>query len=184
MFDALRQAGAELRFFSPLQGEVPEVDGFYFGGGYPELHISELETSKTTGKLGDLSAAGMPVYGECGGLQYLCTSYEIDGRVYRMADLFPAETILTKKLQALGYTRGYCESPFFKGEVRGHEFHYSLTESAPDSRFAYTMQRGKGIADGRDGIYEHNSLASYMHAHPASFPVKEFVELCRKYGRS
>ncbi len=181
MFDAFKRAGAEVKFFSPLEGEVPEVDGLYFGGGYPELHISELEKSKTTPKLNDFSADGMPIYGECGGLQYLGTSYEIDDKVYKMADLFPAETIQTKKLQALGYTRGYADSPLFKGEVRGHEFHYSLTDCAPDSRLAYTMQRGKGIVDGKDGIYEHNSLASYMHAHPASFPVKEFVEMCRKY---
>jgi cobyrinic acid a,c-diamide synthase len=46
------------------------------------------------------------------------------------------------------------------------------------------MKRGKGIRDGKDGITEHNSLASYTHAHPASFPVKSFVEKCREYKRS
>jgi len=181
MLDSFRRFGAEIKFFSPLEGEIPDVDGMYFGGGYPELHIAELEKSRTTHKLKDLSADGMPIYGECGGLQYLCTSYEIEDRVYKLADLFPAETVMTKKLQALGYTKGHADSPIFRGEVRGHEFHYSVTDCASDSRLAYTMERGKGIVDGMDGIYEHNSVASYMHAHPGSFPVDDFVNSCRKY---
>ncbi|AKB84420.1 Cobyrinic acid A,C-diamide synthase [Methanococcoides methylutens MM1] len=183
MFDMFRKCGAKIEFFSPLDGEIPEVDGMYFGGGYPELNIAELEKSRTTKKLKDLSADGMPIYGECGGLQYLCSSYEIEDVVYKMADLFPAETVLTKKLQALGYTHGVAKGKFIKGPVRGHEFHYSLTECDSDSRLIYEMERGKGIMNGKDGITEHNSLASYMHAHPASFPVDSFVEECRKYGR-
>ncbi|WP_445476381.1 cobyrinate a,c-diamide synthase [Methanococcoides methylutens] len=183
MFDMFRKCGARIEFFSPLDGEVPEVDGMYFGGGYPELNIAELEKSRTTKKLKELSADGMPIYGECGGLQYLCSSYEIEDVVYKMADLFPAETILTKKLQALGYTEGVAKGKFIKGPVRGHEFHYSLTECDSDSRLVYEMSRGKGIMNGKDGITEHNSLASYMHAHPGSFPVDSFVDQCRKYAR-
>ncbi|TGC10888.1 cobyrinate a,c-diamide synthase [Methanolobus halotolerans] len=184
MFDAFRQAGAEVVFFSPIKGEVPEVDGMYFGGGYPELHISELEGSKTTKSLKDLSADGMPVYGECGGLQYLSTSYEIEDTVYKMADLFPAETVMTKKLQALGYTEGTAKGDFIKGTIRGHEFHYSVTYCANDAKFIYEMKRGKGIENGMDCITEHNSLASYTHTHPASFPVKSFVDKCREYKRN
>jgi len=183
MFDMFRKCGANIEFFSPLDGELPEVDGLYFGGGYPELHIAELERSSTTKKLKDLSADGMPIYGECGGLQYLCSSYEIEDVVYKMADLFPAETVQTKRLQALGYTEGIAKGKFIKGPVRGHEFHYSLTECDSDSRLAYEMSRGKGIMNGKDGITEHNSLASYMHAHPGSFPVDSFVEQCRQYKK-
>ncbi|WP_440952735.1 cobyrinate a,c-diamide synthase [Methanococcoides sp. FTZ1] len=183
MFDMFRKCGAKIEFFSPLDGEIPDVDGMYFGGGYPELHIAELEKSRTTKELKDLSADGMPIYGECGGLQYLCSSYEIEDVVYKMADLFSAETVLTKKLQALGYTHGVAKGKFIRGPVRGHEFHYSLTECDSDSRLIYEMERGKGIMNGKDGITEHNSLASYMHAHPASFPVDSFVEECRKYSR-
>lgn len=183
MFDMFRKCGAKIEFFSPLDGDIPEVDGMYFGGGYPELNIAELEKSRTTKKLKDFSADGMPIYGECGGLQYLCSSYEIEDVVYKMADLFPAETVLTKRLQALGYTHGIAKGKFIKGPVRGHEFHYSLTECDTDSRLIYEMERGKGIMNGKDGITEHNSLASYMHAHPASFPVDSFVEQCRRYSR-
>src|SRR3989454_11934962 len=42
-FDLLREAGAELVFWSPLRdSELPDVDGLYFGGGYPELHARRL----------------------------------------------------------------------------------------------------------------------------------------------
>ncbi len=183
MFDALREAGATIVPFSPVKGEVPEVDGMYFGGGYPELYLKELESSRTTKVLKDLSADGMPIYGECGGLQYLSSSYEADGRTYRTADIFPAETLLTKKLQALGYTEGVARGDFIKGPIRGHEFHYSLTTCDSDAKLVFEMTKGKGIKDGMDGITEHNSIASYTHAHPAAFPVNAFVEKCREYKR-
>ncbi|WP_094228060.1 cobyrinate a,c-diamide synthase [Methanolobus psychrotolerans] len=183
MFDAFRNAGAEPVFFSPIKEELPEVDGLYFGGGYPELYISELERSRTTRSLKELSADGIPIYGECGGLQYLSTSYDIEGTVYKMADVLPAQTVLTKKLQALGYTEGQASGDFIKGTIRGHEFHYSVTYCDNDAKLVYEMKRGKGIIDGKDGLTEHNSLASYTHAHPASFPVKSFVEKCREYKK-
>ncbi|MCG7853748.1 MAG: hydrogenobyrinic acid a,c-diamide synthase (glutamine-hydrolyzing), partial [Methanosarcinaceae archaeon] len=183
MFDAFKQCGAEIEFFSPVKGEMPDVDGFYFGGGYPELFAAELERSKTTHVLGSLAADGIPIYGECGGLQYLCSSYETEEKTYRMADIFPAETRQTKRLQALGHTKANANGVFTKGMIRGHEFHYSVTECARDSRFAYEMIRGKGIEDGKDGINEYNALASYMHAHPATFPVESFVDKCREYKR-
>lgn len=41
--DLLREMGAELRFFSPLQdAAIPEADSLYLPGGYPELHLSAL----------------------------------------------------------------------------------------------------------------------------------------------
>ncbi len=185
MFDSIEQHGAQIEFFSPLNSELPDVDGIYFGGGYPELHIAQLEKSKTTRVLKQLATDGMPIYGECGGLQYLCSSYEIEDTTYRMADVFPAETRQTGRFQALGYTEARARDgmAFARGTVRGHEFHYSLTECARDSRFAYEMLRGKGIENGMDGIVEHNAMASYMHAHPATFSVGEFVDMCRKYAR-
>ncbi|MBN1133980.1 MAG: cobyrinate a,c-diamide synthase [Methanosarcinaceae archaeon] len=183
MFDALRRCGAEIEFFSPVKGDVPNVDGIYFGGGYPELFAAKLEKSKTTRMLKSLASDGIPIYGECGGLQYLCSSYEIEEKTYRMADVFTAETRQTKRLQALGYTKANANGVFNKGIIRGHEFHYSVTECARDSRFAYEMIRGKGIEDGKDGITEYNAMASYMHAHPATFPVESFVRECREYGK-
>ncbi len=184
MFDAFRDYGAEVEFFSPMAGEVPEVDGIYLGGGYPELYAEILEKSETTRKLKGLAADGLPIYAECGGLLYLCGTYEIENRIYKLADVVPANTRMTNRLKALGYTEARpLDKNFSSHNIRGHEFHYSLTECDRDAKFAYEMLRGKGIQDGFDGLVEHNTLAGYMHSHPATFPVEKFVEKCREYRR-
>ena len=184
MFDAFKDYGAEVVFFSPMAGEVPDVDGIYLGGGYPELYAETLESSETTRKLKGLAADGLPIYAECGGLLYLCGTYEVDGRTYKLADVVPANTCMTNRLRALGYTEARSlDKNFSSKNIRGHEFHYSLTECDRDARFAYKMLRGKGIQDGCDGLIEHNTLAGYMHSHPSSFPVEKFVQKCREYRR-
>lgn len=184
MFDAFRDCGAEVVFFSPMAGEVPDVDGIYLGGGYPELYAEALENSETTRKLKGLAADGLPIYAECGGLLYLCETYEVDSRTYKLADVVPANTRMTDRLKALGYTEALpLDRSFSSHNIRGHEFHYSLTECDRDARFAYEMIRGKGIQDGFDGLIEHNTLAGYMHSHPATFPVEKFVQKCREYRR-
>src|SRR2546425_4147282 len=72
-FDLLREAGAELVFWSPLRdSELPDVDGLYFGGGYPELHARRLAENaamrKAVRRFAEAGAAG---HAECGGLMYL-----------------------------------------------------------------------------------------------------------------
>ena len=99
------RAGAELRPFSPIADTEPDVDAIYIGGGYPELHAEALERSRCREFIRDRAAAGMPIYGECGGLMYLCGSLEAD-REYEMAGVLPARAVMTKKLQALGYVHG------------------------------------------------------------------------------
>jgi cobyrinic acid a,c-diamide synthase len=184
MFDAFRDCGAEVVFFSPMAGELPDVDGIYFGGGYPELYAEILENSETTRKLKVLAADGLPIYAECGGLLYLCGTYEVDGRTYKLADVVPANTRMTDRLKALGYTEAISlDKNFSSHNIRGHEFHYSITECDNDAKFAYEMIRGKGIQDGFDGLVEHNTLAGYMHSHPATFPVEKFLQKCREYRR-
>jgi len=184
MFDSFRNCGAEVVFFSPMAGDVPDVDGIYLGGGYPELYAEVLESSETTRKLKGLSADGLPIYAECGGLLYLCGTYEVDDRTYKLADVVPANTRMTNRLKALGYTEARpLDKNFSSHNIRGHEFHYSITECDRDARFAYEMIRGKGIQDGFDGLVEHNTLAGYMHSHPASFPVDNFVGKCREYRK-
>jgi cobyrinic acid a,c-diamide synthase len=184
MFDAFRDCGAEVVFFSPMAGEIPDVDGIYLGGGYPELYAETLENSETTRKLKGLAADGLPIYAECGGLLYLCGTFEIGGRTYKLADVVPANTRMTDRLKALGYTEALpLDRSFSSHNIRGHEFHYSLTECDRDARFAYEMIRGKGIQDGFDGLIEHNTLAGYMHSHPTSFPVEKFVKKCREYRK-
>ena len=48
-FDALRRAGAELVWFSPLKDQaIPEhCGGLYLGGGYPELYMKDLNANES-----------------------------------------------------------------------------------------------------------------------------------------
>lgn len=186
-FRELERWGAELVFFSPLRDDMPDVDGLYIGGGYPELHAAELEAAPARRQIKKASEDGMPIYGECGGLIYLCSEIAFEEGSYKMTGALPATTIMTKKLQALGYTEAEVVStnPVVEtGEtVRGHEFHYSRVECDGDARFAYRLRRGKGISEGRDGLVEHSTLGGYMHAHFYSYPVDRFIESCKGYRR-
>ena len=79
--EALRDAGMELVFFSPLRDAcLPgDLDGLYIGGGYPEVYAEGLE--QNAGMRESIKAAlqnGLRCYAECGGLMYLGES--IDGR--------------------------------------------------------------------------------------------------------
>jgi cobyrinic acid a,c-diamide synthase len=188
-FEEIRRLGAEIEFFSPIRDPLPEVDGLYLGGGYPELYAEALERSPTRLKIKKAAEDGMPIYGECGGLMYLCESVisKDGGSENRMAGVLPASTTMTGRLQALGYVEGdvVADNPVVeKGSViRGHEFHYSKMDCARDSRFAYRFRRGKGIVDDKDGLVEHEALGSYLHTHICSFPMGSFIESCRRYGR-
>jgi len=170
-FDRLRNAGAELIFFSSLTDHLPEVDALYFGGGYPELHCTELEHSPCRTEVKRAADKGMPIYAECGGLNYLTESIEIDGTRTPMCGVIPAETVKMDRFQALGYVDAECTAAnalFPQGTVyRGHEFHYTKLDVNADAdvRFALTLKRGRGIEDGKDGIYLQNVLAGYTHAY-------------------
>lgn len=184
--DALKRQGADIVFFSPMSDDLPHVDGLYLGGGYPELYAKELEASGTREKIKRAADDGMPIYGECGALMYLNETLTTD-RAYRMAGILGADSRMTDKLQGLGYSEAkvVSDSPLAKKgtTIRGHEFHYSVTECGRDARFAYRLKRGKGIMDGRDGLMEHNTLASYMHTHPAAFSFAEFLRSCSRYKK-
>ena len=189
-FEELRRLGADLEFFSPIRDPLPEADGLYLGGGYPELYAGALEESPTRHEIKKAAGDGMPIYGECGGLMYLCESVvskDADSE-NKMAGVLPASTTMTGRLQALGYVEGdvVADNPVVaRGSViRGHEFHYSKMDCARDARFAYRFRRGKGIVGDRDGLLEHETLGSYLHTHFSTFPVERFVASCRRYGRS
>ena len=89
---ALRAAGAELVPLDTLHDKrLPEVDGLFIGGGFPELFMSELEANATLRE--DIRSAienGMPAYAECGGLMYLARSLTWHGQTNRMAGVIPA----------------------------------------------------------------------------------------------
>lgn len=183
----LERQGADLVFFSPLADDLPDVDGLYIGGGYPELHAARLEASPARMQIKKASEDGMPIYGECGGLMYLGEEIEMEAGSFKMVGALPGSTIMTKRLAALGYAQAEVvrENPLAgPGKIlRGHEFHYSRFSCDRDAHFAFRMGRGKGISDGWDGLVEHNTLGGYLHAHFYSFSVERFIDSCRRYQK-
>jgi cobyrinic acid a,c-diamide synthase len=183
--DRFSRAGAKLVFFSPLRDHLPDVDAFYLGGGYPELHLAELENSPCTRDLKRAADQGIPLYAECGGLMYLTREIHAD-KAYRMCGILPATAEMTRRIQALGYTKGtgtgeVCYMPSSM-EVTGHEFHYSRLDPDADARYAIYLSRGKGIIAGKDGLVSQNTLGCYTHAYFTPSFAEKFVEIAIKFS--
>ena len=113
--ELMEDLGAEIVFFSPLTDDtLPEdLDGLYFGGGYPELHAASLaaNSSLKTSVRGS-SQANMPIYAECGRFMYLCDHLtDLIGKTYPMAGCFPFGTRMLTRRKALGYREIQLAAP-------------------------------------------------------------------------
>jgi len=188
--EALERLGAELVMINALTAAtLPELDGLYIGGGFPETSAAELAAnSGFRQSLREAVAAGLPVYAECGGLIYLGDSIVLDGQEYPLAGVFPIRFGMSQRPQAHGYSTFVVDgdTPFYnKGaEVRGHEFRYSivLDWQGRTEDLALKMTRGQGFMGGRDGLTVNNVLALYTHVHADGTPqwAKGFMERCRR----
>ncbi|MCG6553123.1 MAG: hypothetical protein L7F77_12425, partial [Candidatus Magnetominusculus sp. LBB02] len=120
-------------------------------------------------RLRELIEDGLPVYAECGGLMYLGRGIVYDGRYYPMSGIFPVDFVMHEKPQAHGYTivETSEETPYFQKNVilKGHEFHYSKAENMGKLNFTFKMRRGRGIADGWDGLVYKRAFGTYTHLH-------------------
>jgi len=187
----LRAAGAELVFWSPLTDPtVPDVDGLYFGGGYPELHARGLsENLSVLKRVAEFAAAGRPVYAECGGLMYLARTLEdMDGVPHRMVGVLAADVHLVPRRLSLGYTEVRFTEATPLGAAgtvaRGHEFHFSTLDPVPDTvPRVYRLKRRDG--ERREGYLVARALLSYVHLHFGSNPAlaRGFVETCAHQAR-
>ncbi|MCL1978850.1 MAG: hypothetical protein FWG60_01655, partial [Methanomassiliicoccaceae archaeon] len=182
--------GAELVPFSPIKDCLPDVDGLYFGGGYPELFAAELENNTIRATVRKMSEGGMPIYAESGGLMYLSEGIsDMVGKRYEMCGVFESESKMNDKRKSLGYvemTSNFDNILCKKGwSLRGHEFHYSTTAPSGQEVYAFDLSRGKGIEDGKDGMAVHNTVAGYTHIHFASNPKipKRFIDCCIEYSK-
>ena len=188
--EALRRHGANLKFFSPTKDKkIPDCDGMYIGGGFPEVLSDSLEKNQLIKKaVKSLAEQGLPIYAECGGLMYLTKSILSENRKHRMVGLFDAQTVMTKKMR-LNYTLGKttAKTPITQRlhNFQGHEFHYSeLDDVSSDSKFAYALKIGHGIQDHQDGLVQNNTLASYGHLYfESSNYAKTFVDNCIKHSK-
>jgi cobyrinic acid a,c-diamide synthase len=170
--ESLEANNAEIVPFSPLHDEeIPDVDGIYFGGGYPEIFAKELQQNESMRKsILKFHNDENPIYAECGGLMYLTNS--INGK--KMCGIFNYESQMTKKVQGLSYVISEARKDNIitkKGDIfRGHEFHYSKVLVNCKPEYAFNILRGKGIDGSLDGLMSKNTVASYIHTHVAACP--------------
>lgn len=164
--DLLEEAGAEIVPFSPLaDGRLPDVDGLYLGGGYPEEHAAALAGNAVMRAA--VRAFAGPIYAECGGLMYLGEA--LDG--HPMCGVLPLTTRMTPMLRSFGYKEVVTTAPTLFGPAgttwRGHEFHHSeIAENTLAPVFRTKGWSGEGV----EGWTRGDVLGTYVHAHFGSNP--------------
>ncbi|MFO7861646.1 MAG: cobyrinate a,c-diamide synthase [Desulfosalsimonas sp.] len=192
--DVLEEQGCQIVFFSPVNDtDLPEnIHGIYLGGGYPELYAQALSENLSMRRaLQTAVRADMPVYAECGGFMYLCKSLEDqNGQIFEMAGVFGFQTVMAKRLCALGYRqiRFLKNTPLDPAGtvVRGHEFHYSFIrdpkadKTAPD---VYETADRAGKNRTAPGWLTNQCLGSYVHLHFRSQPQtgRNFANACAEF---
>ena len=166
--DLLSEAGAELRFFSPLAGDaLPDCDAVWLPGGYPELHLDILS------KRQDLHVAlrahrdaGKRILAECGGLLFALESLaDRDGHEAPMAGLLSGRAVLQSRLTALGLQS--VDMP--EGNLRGHTFHYvrAWIDAEP---LVHASNPNNGPC--QEAVYRDRGLtASFVHFYFPSNPT-------------
>lgn len=177
-FELLRERGVELVFFSPLHDRdlPPELDGLWFGGGYPELFAETLaENDAMLDAVRSFAASGRVVWGECGGFLYLLAGLTgFDGVRYPMLGLLPGEGKMHSRLSALGYREAVTAADGLFGpagtRIQGHEFHYSSAELPAGTQPFFHARTLHGETSEAGSV--HNRIAgSYLHLHFASNPA-------------
>lgn len=190
---ALESAGADLVFVDSMSAsELPDdVDGFYIGGGFPEVFAAELEANasfrESVRRAVEVGKAGCA---ECGGLMYLARTLRTSAGSFAMAGVFNADVHMEANRQGHGYTAvsARAEHPWLPAGARllGHEHHHSqvsLAEGEHAHAFAFDNERGRGIAGARDGLCCNRTVAGYTHVNAIASPswAASFVDAARAY---
>jgi cobyrinic acid a,c-diamide synthase len=188
---ALEQAGAELISFNTLvDSKLPEVDGLFIGGGFPEEFMPQLEANVALRhSIQTAIEADLPVYAECGGLMYLARTLRWHGGAHEMVGALPVDVVMHQRPVGRGYVElaltedaPWPTTPAAAPTLRGHEFHYSSLENiASNVKFAYQVLRGYGADGQRDGLVYRNVLASYSHLRTGAGSnwASQFIEFVR-----
>lgn len=171
--DLLQELGAELIFWSPLEddGLPKNVQGLYFGGGFPEVFAQELaENTRVLDEVKTAILGGMPTIAECGGLMYLCEQItDFEGKSWPMVGVLPTSAVMDKRL-TLGYRRAVALQDNLLvsagTNIYGHEFHRSRLISTPHQPLFETYRYDCDENMGYEGWgLPANVHASYIHLH-------------------
>lgn len=189
--DALRDAGAEIVFFSPLHDpSLPEhVGGLYLPGGYPELYAGALsDNAAMRESIRQAAENGLPTVAECGGFLYLGQQLEDEtGQLLPMVGLLPGTGRRQQKLVRFGYSHLTAKEDsllFEKGEsVPVHEFHYWDSSHNGADFLARKPVTGRSWDCGFGGP---TLYAAFPHLYFAGAPqlAERFVRAARNYQRS
>jgi cobyrinic acid a,c-diamide synthase len=192
--EALEQSGAELVTINTLEDrDLPEIEGLFIGGGFPETHMEALQANATLRRrIRDAIGNGLPAYAECGGLMYLSRSLSWKGTRCEMVGAIPGDILMHERPQGRGYVR-LCETPRLPWpeassqiEFAAHEFHYSSLENITGNlSYALDVRRGTGIDGRHDGIVINNLVASYCHLRDTRQHrwAHRFVDFVRQHRR-
>lgn len=182
--EILERQGAQLVPFSPLRdAHLPEnIQGILLGGGYPELHLSELSGNESLRmEIRRMADAGIPLRAECGGFMYLGESIQDEsGREWFMAAVHPGRSHKAVGRRRFGYIT--LTSKESGRQICAHEFHYYDSEENGDAYHAVKPVTGKSW----ECIVETgNQMMGFPHLYYPSNPAfaEEFVEQCRSWKK-
>ncbi len=195
--DLLESLGAELLYWSPLEDHElpPDIQGLYFGGGFPEVFGSELANNHRGRKaVKQAILDGMPTYAECGGLMYLTQAIkDFQGQSWQMVGILPTEAVMGDRL-ALGYRQATAQRDSLvvqQGQqVWGHEFHRSSLTPPPDScpdpgqGLPLWQTQSLGRVQNQEGWHLPHLHASYVHLHWGHTPCipQQFLLKAGRYS--
>ena len=186
--DALRAAGAECVFFSPLKDNaLPAADGLYLPGGYPELYAGALSQNRPMRRaVAAAVQSGMPTVAECGGFLYLGQALaDGEGKRWPMAGVLPGEGFAARGLVRFGYASLTAEEDsllFRKGEaVPAHEFHH-WDSTCPGAALAAQKPDGRAW---RCGFVSARLYAAFPHLYWAGRPelAARFADAAAAYRK-
>jgi cobyrinic acid a,c-diamide synthase len=172
--ELLVAAGAEVVGFDPIHDELlpPGVSGLLIGGGFPEIHASDLAANTPLRRvIRKFAHDGGAISAECAGLLYL--GRELDGAP--MCGVLPLTARMVPRL-TLGYRTAVALSDNVlcaEGQrVNGHEFHRTQVDLDADGTVpaAWAWKDGEGRA-ATEGLARGAVHASYLHVHWAGHPA-------------
>ncbi|MBR1470644.1 MAG: cobyrinate a,c-diamide synthase, partial [Lachnospiraceae bacterium] len=185
--DVLKQLDCEIVFFSPLEDAgLPKCDALILPGGYPELYADRLEENESMRtSIREGIAGGLPVIAECGGFLYLHkTLTDRAGETYRMAGVLEAHCCYDGLQKQFGYVEMTARKDQLLGKagetLKGHEFHYFVSDLAPD---AFGAAKPYGGRAWMAGVGSETMYAGFPHiAFQGSRRAAErFVQKARAY---
>lgn len=195
--DVLKSLGVEVVSINMMQDKVlPEIDGLFIGGGFPETHMKALEDNRAMrDSVRSAIEAGLPTYAECGGMMYLSRAIHWKDQTAEMVGVIPGETFMHDRPQGRGYTRlqETDNHPWPRlaensadNSFPAHEFHHSSLEiEQKNPTYAYKVLRGSGINGENDGFVYRNLLASYVHLRnvEGNLWVHRFVKFVQEHAK-